>query len=329
MIVVFDTVRRRRPVTEGGELVKLDWETKKVLRSRLLAPTDPDILDDPNPRGNSRGGKGIVVHGQDIYVAVYHSILVLNHELEERRRLVHPLFAGLHEICMTREGLWVAATAVDAALLLDLDGRTLRSFWPREEPELREPLGLSPAPVDKGVDNRLLHLHKAVSGTPGHVHLNGVACHGGATYLLLNACGALVQVDPDVRVLVQEQRLRGGHTPRVTPDGSEIAVCSTFHEGVLFFERDSGRLTREVRLLDFPEVADLRRDHPDQPFSKSIFVRGLVPLGSDRFLVGISPAAVLEVDVRRHRLLDMYLHSHEVSDAVHGLDVLPQSTDSR
>lgn len=43
MIVYFDTVRRKKPVKEGGELVQLDWSTRKVLKRVPLFPIDPDI----------------------------------------------------------------------------------------------------------------------------------------------------------------------------------------------------------------------------------------------------------------------------------------------
>ena len=60
MIVYFDTVKRTYPVREAGELVKLDWSAKKVLKTVPVYPFDPDIEEDSNPRGNSRGGKGML-----------------------------------------------------------------------------------------------------------------------------------------------------------------------------------------------------------------------------------------------------------------------------
>ncbi len=323
MIVLFDTVHRRRPVREGGELVMLEWETKRVLRSRPLFPTAPDITDDPNPRGNSRGGKGIITEGRDIFVALYHSILVFDADLNETRRIDHPLFSGLHELCLDGDGIWVAATAIDAAIRIGRSGQTQRTWWPREEPLLQEKLGLFPAAIDKGADNRLLHLAKEVSKTPGHVHLNGLAACDGDLYALLNAPGALVQVRPQTRVLAVDPRLRGAHSPQVAPGGGEIAVCSSFHQSVLFIDRQNGAVTREIRLLDFPEVDRLHREHPARPYSASIFVRGLASLPQNRWLVGISPAAVLEFDAGRSVLLGLYVHSGEVGDAVHGLAVLP------
>jgi hypothetical protein len=49
------TVFRYAPVDQAGELLMVDWETKQVEKS---VPVFPKALkfEDPNPRGNSRGG---------------------------------------------------------------------------------------------------------------------------------------------------------------------------------------------------------------------------------------------------------------------------------
>jgi hypothetical protein len=319
MVVLFDTVRRTRPVREGGELVMLDWNSKRVLKSLPIYPEDPDILNDPNPRGNSRGGKGILVSEEEVFVGTYHTILVFDRLLNRKGKISHPLFAGLHEMGFAGTDIWVAATAIDAALLVDRRGSLRRSWWPREDLLLQERYGLFPMDIDKKADNRIRYLHEVISEKEGHTHLNAVVHSRGRTFVLLNRLGLVVQIEPETKVVLEDKRIRGGHSPVVLEDRGQLALCSSFEKDILFFDLLTGQMAKRIHLLDFAEVARLHRDHPDRLFSKSIFVRGLEVIASDRILAGIAPASILEIDIDRGRLVDFYQHSTHIADAVHGL----------
>lgn len=323
MIVYFATVKRKRPVRDAGELVELDWSAKKVLRAIPVFPYDPDIEDDPNPRGNSRGGKGIVVSGNELFVGTYHSILVFDLDLHMKRKIDNPLFVNIHEMCLAVDGLWVSATAIDCALRVDRQGRTLESWWPREEKLLQERYGLLPLAIDKHADNRLLHVHAGLSGKPHHTHLNGIVSANGKSYALLNKLGVVVQIEPSLKVVLEDPLIRGGHSPVISPDGDRLILCSSFNKAILAYDLESGKMAQRIDLLSFSEIANLQRLFPDQPFNQSIFVRGLEILDSGRVLAGISPAAILEIDMKRNRLLDWFRYSDEVGDAVHGLTQRP------
>jgi len=71
--------------------------------------------------------------------------------------------------------------------------------------------------------------------------------------------------------------------------------------------------------LDYSEIAYLHKTYPDQPYNKSIFVRGLEIIDTHRILVGVAPATVLEMDINENQLLDFYQYSSDVGDAIHGL----------
>ncbi len=319
MIVFFDTVRRKRPVREGGEVVKLDWETKRVLATRPVFPQNPDIIDDPNPRGNSRGGKGILVTPRELLVASYHTILVLDHDLNLLRSITHPLFVNIHEMAFEDDQVWVAATTIDAAVRVDSRGRTTAQIWPREDRLFQRQLGLFPMEIDKTADNRLMHLHSELGTRPGHLHLNSVIHHGGRTYAFLNRLGALIELQPQKRVVLHDDGLRGGHSPVILENGKRLLVCASFSRAILEFDLDSGRLVSTIDLTAFEPVRDWLALYPNQPFNHSIFVRGLDLTGNGRLLVGISPAAILEIDRKTRKLVDAFQYSRDVGDAVHGL----------
>ncbi len=324
MIVYFDTVKRKRPVEDGGELVKLDWSTKKVVKSLPLYPTEPDIEEDPNPRGNSRGGKGMLISGDEVFVGTYHTILVYDLELNLKRRISNNLFVNIHEMCFAGRDIWVSSTTIDSAVLVDPQekdlSKHLKTWWPREEPLIQARFRVQPLEIDKTVDNRLLHLHKEISSDDDHTHLNSVTKFADNTYVLLNKMGAFIQIEPELEFIFEDELLRGGHSPVVTGDGKQFLVCSNFRKkSVLIFDLENRQFNKRIDLLDFAEVAELHEKHPDQPFNKSIFPRGLEILDEERILVGISPASILEIDIKREKLLDFYQHSFDVGDAVHGL----------
>ena len=319
MIIYFDTVRRKRPVKQGGELIKLDWSTKKVIKKMTLFPSDPDIEHDPNPRGNSRGGKGIIVNKNEIYVGTYHTILVFDHNLNLKRKITNNLFANIHEMSFSGENIWASCTTIDCTVKVDQNGKTLKSWWPREEPLLQKKYGLFPMEIDKKADNRLTYLHAELEKKDGHTHLNSVAKFGEHTYVLLNRLGIMVQIEPVIKIVLEDKLIRGGHSPVVSGNGKQMILCSSFRKKILFFDLENGHLLKEIFLMDFPEIQHLHKEYPDQPFNKSIFVRGIEIIDSNRILVGVAPASVLEIDISRNKLLDFFQYSTNVGDAIHGL----------
>ncbi|MCU0285878.1 MAG: hypothetical protein MUF15_05720 [Acidobacteria bacterium] len=321
MIIYFDTVKRKRPVKEGGELVKMDWNTKKILKHVPVFPFDPDIDDDPNPRGNSRGGKGIVVTGEELYVGTYHSILVFDFDLHLKRKISHNLFVNIHEMCLDKENIWVSSTAVDCALLVTPEGKTIKSWWPREETLLQEKYGLQPMDIDKTSDNRLIHIHAELSTKPHHTHLNSVVKYGCRIYALLNKLGIVVQVEPELKIAVDDPAVRGAHSPVISTSGDRLLLCSSIQKCIMVYDLESGKTLNQIDLLNFPVIAKLYQTYPDQPFNRSIFARGLEIIDDHRILAGISPAAVLEIDIHKNQLLDFFQYSTEVGDAVHGLAI--------
>jgi hypothetical protein len=53
---------------------------------------------DPNPCGNSRGGRGITILDHNVYVTGYCTIRIFDHNLDNLGQSDHSLLAGLHEI---------------------------------------------------------------------------------------------------------------------------------------------------------------------------------------------------------------------------------------
>jgi hypothetical protein len=332
----FSTVLRNAPTLRGGELVRLDWERKRVVARTTIAATDPEI-DDPNPRGNTRGGRGVALVGDRVAVCSYHTVRLFDRDLRPLRDLSHPLMVGLHEVDLTPRGtLWVTSTAIDAAFELDLEtGKVVRELWPREQPGLQQALGVEPLPIDKAADNRTRYLDGDHLRNRHHLHLNAVAEYDGCVYALFNRPGVIANLDRDA-VVVRDKGIRRGHNLLMDGHGRAL-VNDTSKRHVYGFDLASGERISEVDLMALAPVARLARWRDPVRRAKlalhrlgwlalappkPIFARGLARSGSSLF-VGISPATILQIDEASGRLVDHFTFDRRVHACIHGIAVAP------
>ncbi len=337
MNVYFSTVVRGAPDGAGGEVVKIDWSRKRVVARAPIAVVNPAVRD-PNPRGNTRGGRGILIDGDEVLVASYHSLMVFDRSLRPRRQVSHPLFVDLHEISWDGDGcIWATSTHIDAAVKVDRTGRTVQAWWPREDPVPARRFQLTPLALEKDADNRTAFLGLSVY-SPSHVHLNAATMWEGRPLMLLNRFGCVVRLDP-TEVLIEDPALRGAHNVLVADD--HILVNNTLGRAVHVYDR-AGRLAARIDLTAFAPVRRILRRHglaragcwlarhgrPSRVFrrvfervviARPVFVRGLCATARGTVLVGISPATILEIDWRRHALVDRFSFSSDRHVCVHGL----------
>lgn len=335
--IVFGTVIRAAPIGEGGELVVLDWEEKEVLETVAVRPRNPTIGEDPDPRGNARGCRGVLWHDEEIIAATYHTLERYDPELRQVGAINGHLMAGLHEIDRTERGtIWVSSTAIDAAVEYDLQSEDQRQvLWPREMPSLQAALDLDPLPIDKSADNRLRFLDTPATETSSHLHLNAVEEHEGTVYALCNSQAAILDLTNE-RVAIHHKRLMGAHNLRIEEDGT-VLVNDTYGRAVQFFDLETGERFRVIDLTQYRWVRNLIRGHLSGYWGRRIavrmglmgdvvarplFVRGLASFG-DYLFVGVSPAAILQIDRTTGALVDAYQYSDDIRVCVHGLDVIP------
>lgn len=341
MHVYFSTVIRQAPLSAGGEVVKLDWTRKKVLAVQPIVPTDPPVCA-TNTRGGTRGGRGIHIPNGEVIVASYHSLHSFDLDLNPFQRISNPNFANLHEICSQDNSIWTTSTEIDAAVKVDREGRTIETWWPRDDTVTAERFGLTPLNLDKGADNRTAYVDMG-NGDASHVHINAVGIgRDGRPLMLLNKFGAVVRLHP-TEVLIVEPLMRGCHNLLVTQNG-HLLINNTIQRSVDVFDAQ-GTLRNRIMLDKLAPVAKILRRHawprlqcwlakygrPHRLFhplflhavvSRPIFVRGLCETPNGNILVGISPAAILELDWKSGKLVDFFAYSDAVSVCVHGLACL-------
>jgi hypothetical protein len=334
--LAFGTVIRAAPLESGGELVLLNWEEKSVEATVPIQPRNPPVENDPNPRGNTRGCRGVQRLNGHLIAASYHTLEVYDEHLDLKRTISDGQMVGLHEIEVTDHGtVWVTATAIDAVVEYDLEeGGQRKSFWPREMSCFQKALGVKPLDIDKDVDNRLRFLDPSGSASESHLHLNAVEVHDGSVFALFNAHGVIVNLTSG-EVVLRHDYLQGGHNLDILSDGRAI-VNDSFRKAVRIYDLTRGILQRSIDLTKYQWVRDLIRwkiptywskeaarkaGIIDHSVAKPLFVRGLVRRG-DMLFVGVSPAAILQINWRTGELVDAYQYATNVHVCVHGLDIL-------
>lgn len=341
MVVYFATVVRSAPIAQSGELVKVDWPSKRVVARHPLVPVNPDIHHDPNPRGGTRGGRGVLVNGNEVIAASYHSLHVFDRNLKPLRQISHPLFSNLHELAWDGAAMWVTSTGVDAAIKVDHSGRVLESWFAREDPRVASHFQLPTFNIAKTDDVRLKFLDcpAGSEASPDQTHLNAAAMQESRPLMLLNRFGSVVRLNP-TEVLVEDSTMKGCHNVRVTRCG-HVLVNDSHHMTVRVYDA-RGKLVKRLNLAEYGPVrqilqrASLTRVtewlrtrgrprrlmqalFPKPAVVKPIWVRGLFETPTGTLLVGISPASVLEIDWHTGQLKDFFSFSTDLRVCIHGL----------
>ena len=335
--IVFGTVVRNAPVRQGGELVLLDWKKKQVVKRIPIFPDNPRMDDDPNPRGNTRGCKGISIVGQEIVAANFHTLQIFDFDLRHKRDFSHGLLVGLHETFNQAENrIWVASTVIDSAVEYDLStGKMLNVFCPRELASFQEALDLEPGGIDLDADNRRLFLTDDHLKSSSHLHLNAVTVSNGNVYALFHRFGAICNLTTG-EVIIRDKNLVRGHNLVFLNDHT-VVTNDTYGRTVRIYDLESRQQIKAINLLDFDWVRQLKRRAEirnlpgkilgrlkltKEGVSRPIFVRGLARK-DDMLFVGLSPAAILCINWQSGELLDAFQYSSNPRACVHGLAVLP------
>ncbi len=334
MEIYFGTIVRAAAVNEGGSLVKLDWKSKTVLCEVPIVPANPTLDHDPNARGNVRGCRGIRVVNGEVIAADYHTLNFFDRDLNLKRKMTHGLMAGLHEIDISGDSIWVSSTSLDAVLKYRIDTGALEDqYWPRETPEFQNELDIEALPIDKGVDNRETFLDSASFRGPSHLHLNAVCEYRGEVYALFHSKCVVANLTRGT-IVIQDEKLKHAHNLIIEEPGV-VFINDTHRAVVRQYDLASGTQTRAIDIKKMPGIKSLvlrsalraLREMGVSFFSsrrkataRPLYLRGLA-VNDDYIFAGFSPATIARIDRRSGELVDYYHHSTDVRVCIHGLTV--------
>jgi hypothetical protein len=324
-IVVTSNVRSAAPDQPSSYLRVFDLDSREAL---LTVPVPESLFraHDPNPRGGMRGARGISAHGGRLVVANAERIFVLDTAWQLVDELTHPLAADIHDVHAEERGIWVAATACDALLLLGWDGEAKDVWTYRSNRGLVKKLGLPPRTLPRFDPDRDYRDPRSRRHEDDIAHLSAVVRDGDRLLVMLGRMEgrtektwqdgwcAVVELEDGAKSLSKARAsVVCRYEAALVPNHN---VCRTNGLVVL---NDSN----ENRLVAIdPRTGEARRSVAipgDPPYA-----RGLVPLAEGRWLVGSQrPLAVYEVDLDGEEIVDRHVFDAQREETVYAVSLLP------
>jgi len=333
--IYFGTIVRAARVSEGGSLYRLDWNSKTIIREVPIVPGDPALDHDSNARGNVRGCRGIRVVNNEVIAADYHTLNFFDRDLNLKRKMSQNMMAGLHEIDISGDSIWVTSTTLDAALKYRRDNGSLEmDHWPREVPEFQQELGVQALAIDKSIDNRTTFLDSASFRGPSHLHLNAVCEFRGEVYALFHSKCVVANLTRST-IVIRDEKLKHAHN-LIMEEPGVVYINDTHRAVIRQYDLDSGKQIRAINIKKMPGIKSLllrsaaralremgisffgtRRKATARP----LYLRGLALYG-DYIFAGFSPATIVCIDKQSGQLVDYYFHSNDARVCIHGLTVV-------
>jgi hypothetical protein len=261
---------------------------------------------------------------------------------------------GVHDILADDDGIWVACTSADLLIKLNWQGSLLDTWEWRRSPDLRAAFGYGRLPrVDRTLDYR--NPENMRDGVRNTVHLNNLASGQGGIWISLgrviapgqfrrkqlgawlgkmarlagipmrqektipgvktgplpgitNSSWAVVHLKPDSPAVIKKL-IRNTSVPNhnVWVNGKELVFNDTNRDRVVRTSLDGSGTDLEIPIPGSPG-----------------FLRGLLPLGGSRFLVGSqNPLAIYEVDFDRAAVIHTIRLQGKARESVYGIYALP------
>jgi hypothetical protein len=291
---------------------------------------------DPNPRGGTRGARGVAVHGDRFVLGTHEDITVLDTSWRLVNRFSHRILSSVHDLLADERGIWVTCTRGDSLALFDWEGELEDSWSLGTDKRLARALGLHLVrPFDPDADYRDPRIDLQGYATLG---LNGIGRAGSGDVLL--ALGRIAD-----RRRLSRVPFRGGRGPMAPPSFAIVEVPArgpigkpspkiklrrhdnpveapnhnAEEDGDLLLYNDSNR--NALVVWDQVSGGEIRAvPIPGDP----AFARGLQKIGPDLWLVGSQkPLALYAVDVEAGRVVRRYDLGGEPEETVYAICELP------
>jgi len=111
----------------------------------------------PTRAAARRGGRGIILLPDELFVASYHTLHGFDYQLRPTRSITNPNFAGVHELKLVDDGIWVCSTRWARFLKVGFDGKSKQEWWARMKIRSFGAFAAPPLTVDKTRDNRVAY----------------------------------------------------------------------------------------------------------------------------------------------------------------------------
>jgi hypothetical protein len=344
-VVVTSAVRHAGHERFSGYVRVVDLENHAVLHTEPV-PESPWRGVDPNPRGGTRGAKGVSVHGDRLVVCNSDSVFVLDGRLQPVTTFSHPLTGAIHDVLAEESGIWVTCTNADLLARFTWAGELAETWSWRDDPLLARELGFdSVPPTDLTLDYRDPRVLQG--GVTNVVHLNAVTRGTGG---LLLSFGRILSPDEVARRqrmarlgraaarlgVVRKRKPETTTAPASAIPGSTAAIVELPDAG-------SGRLRTPQTNATVPNHNVIELDgtllYNDTNEGRLVggatsvpvpgdpsFARGLAHFREAVYLVGSQhPLAVHAIDLGAGEVVETFELGGEENESVYAIAVLPET----
>lgn len=310
-------VRAPEHASYRGFGLLIDWDRKEVVR-RFDVPVEYDAaLPEGRAVRECRGVRQVRAINGRLHVLTQGGQLILDPAtLEVIDRIDHPWHCGGHYLIPQGDRLWYNSAVPDAIVRLTNGGAVERIIHLCDAPHLVRDLPIERFRHDEAIDLREKSeswiAQEKHAGRVDQLHINTLQVFEGRLYAFSCTFGALVQVEPEVRLVFRDDTLLNPHDGQLL-SADRIVANDSGRSRVVVYDAHSHERTREIEIPVPPTQGD------DPPHAKRGYVRGLVPLAGSRVLVGSAPLSLFEVDLERGEVMGEMILSDDPAVTSHGI----------
>ena len=325
-VAITSVVRYSRETEISGSLRVLDLERGR-LQFVTPSPESTFRAADPNPRGGTRGTRGISVYGDRLVVANAERLFVFDTAWNLVAELSNELMADVHDILADERGIWVAATGIDQLLLVGWDGALVHSWTFRKDGKLLKELGFGARSLPRAEPTLDLRDPRLRGAGYDRLHLNSLGRSENGLLLSFGRVRPSEELNAEASSALLRATVNGAGDPQLDVLHRQESVKLPSHnvaeDGDLLVYNDSSR----HRLVAWDTARGEERCAVAIPGSPP-YARGLARIGSDLWLVGSqAPLSVHAVDTRLAEVVASYPLAGIQDEVVFGICPLPDEFD--
>ena len=300
-LIATSVVRGSRQGESHGGVFLIDFKQSSVMQTIDWNTTDIDWQG----RGWDRGLRGISFDDDLVYIAASDELFAYTPQFERVASYRSSYLRHCHEIHRYQRRLYLTSTGFDSVLGFDLDRR--RFSW-----------GLSITKFGDDVRAAPFNPEKQNGPEPiNELHLNSVYCADNGMFISgLRTEGIL--------------RFSGRRIEKVLALPHGIHNARPFRDGVVFndtvsdlvrYAAPGNQCAFSVPRYDPDSLT--HTDLDDSRTARQAFGRGLCTIGDAVIAAGSSPSTVALHDIDRVKTTQQVTLSHDIRNAIHGLEVWP------
>ncbi|MCK5416739.1 hypothetical protein KAI92_04920 [Candidatus Parcubacteria bacterium] len=296
-----------------GYLIEIDWLTGKI-KQKISIPATTLSKDFWSSRGGNRGGRGIWIHDKILYLATAVTIRKYDTDLKFIGEISNPKLAGIHDILIEDDGIWVTSTLHDLIIKIDFNGNTLYEWKGSESKILQKKLKFKSRKLNLKLDfpNNNYEKHFTQYCKEERLHLNSICKFNNSIYVYALLQNAFIKIYPKPEeIILKDDNLMSAHNCIFTKNGN-IIINNTRKQNIRIYNFKTKKIIKNLKTNIFDT------DKSNQ-FSSAGWQRGLCEIKNNVFLVGTSPATIFEVDIKNNIIGKIVTLDNDIKHCIHGL----------